>query len=313
MVTWHLTMKQFPAKCHERERATLRKPWRQTGNSSPLPAKCWPLLHVIAGISARFTNFAFVLLSNKSLNDWSLGEKRILFPSNLDVSLDFVTGNIEIRGKQNSLFFSGPVIKCLLLYSWRFSRYSAPIHWLVHGHMTSNNETVPAKCHERATLRKLWRQTGNRPLLTAKCRPLLHVIAGISAQFSNFAFILFCYLTNHLMTGPLGKSEFCFPRISMIRGKQNSLFPSGPVIKCLLSMVICFYIKTKSMRTLWLVNQLWVIVPVYPRKKRASSELLYKSNRPQVSMGYYTLNVWSRGKQLVLFSWYFPRRSRGKH
>ena len=30
-----------------------------------------------------------------------------------------------------------------LLYSWRFSRYSAPIHWLVHCHMTSNNETVP--------------------------------------------------------------------------------------------------------------------------------------------------------------------------
>ena len=34
------------------------------------------------------------------------------------------------------------VIKIALLYSWRFSRYSAPIHWLVHGHMTSNNETV---------------------------------------------------------------------------------------------------------------------------------------------------------------------------
>ena len=32
--------------------------------------------------------------------------------------------------------------KNLLLYSWRFSRYSAPIRWLVHGHMTSNNETV---------------------------------------------------------------------------------------------------------------------------------------------------------------------------
>ena len=59
MVTWHLTMKLFPAKCHER--ATLRKQWRQTGNSSLLPAKCWPLLHVIAGISARFSNFAFVL------------------------------------------------------------------------------------------------------------------------------------------------------------------------------------------------------------------------------------------------------------
>ena len=29
-----------------------------------------------------------------------------------------------------------------LLYSWRFSHYSVPFHWLVHGHMTSNNETV---------------------------------------------------------------------------------------------------------------------------------------------------------------------------
>ena len=36
------------------------------------------------------------------------------------------------------------------------------------------------------------------------------------------------------------------------------------------------------MRALWLVNQLWVIVPVNPRKNRASSELLYKSNRPLV-------------------------------
>ena len=33
-------------------------------------------------------------------------------------------------------------IKQALLYSWRLSRYNAPIHWPVHGHMTSNNETV---------------------------------------------------------------------------------------------------------------------------------------------------------------------------
>ena len=56
--------------------------------------------------------FCFVLLYNKSLNDWSLGEQWILFPSNLNVSLDFVPGNIEILGEQNSLFPSGPVIKC---------------------------------------------------------------------------------------------------------------------------------------------------------------------------------------------------------
>ena len=43
--------------------------------------------------------FLFVLLYNKSLNDWSLGEQWILFPSNHNVSLDFVLGNIEILGK----------------------------------------------------------------------------------------------------------------------------------------------------------------------------------------------------------------------
>ena len=60
--------------------------------------------------------FCFVLLYNKSLNDWSFGEQWILFPSNLNVSLDFVSGNIEILGKQNSLFPSGPVIKCLIFH-----------------------------------------------------------------------------------------------------------------------------------------------------------------------------------------------------
>ena len=47
------------------------------------------------------------------------------------------------------------------------------------------------------------------------------------------------------MTGPIGKSEFCYPLTSMfplafpretlrVLGKQNSLFQLGPVIKCLL-------------------------------------------------------------------------------
>ena len=31
----------------------------------------------------------YVLLDSKSLNDWSLGEQKILFLSNLNVSLDF--------------------------------------------------------------------------------------------------------------------------------------------------------------------------------------------------------------------------------
>ena len=72
---------------------------------------CWNLSALIKIF------FRFVLLYNKSLSDWTLGEQWILFPSNLNVSLDFVSGNIEILGKQNSLFPSGPVIKCLLLHN----------------------------------------------------------------------------------------------------------------------------------------------------------------------------------------------------
>ena len=39
------------------------------------------------------------------------------------------------------------------------------------------------------------------------------------------------------MTGPKGNDEFCSLRPSMLetlrfKGKQNSLFPAGPVIKC---------------------------------------------------------------------------------
>ena len=66
----------------------------------------------------------------------------------------------------------------------------------------------PAKCHERATLGKLWRQTGNSSLLPAKCWPLLHVAWccrwNLSAFFKICLFFWFCYITNHLMTGPLG-------------------------------------------------------------------------------------------------------------
>ena len=56
-----------------------------------------------------------------------------------------------------------------------------------------------------------------------------------------------------------------------------------------------FHIITKSMRALWLVHQLWVIVPVNPR----SSELLYKSNRPQVSMNTRRIR-----KPLACSSWF---------
>ena len=51
------------------------------------------------------------------------------------------------------------------------------------------------------------------------------------------------FYNNRLMTGHKGNSEFCFPETLHVprgvaegnievEGKQNSLFPEGPVIKC---------------------------------------------------------------------------------
>ena len=56
--------------------------------------------------------------------------------------------------------------------------------------------------------------TVTREMLTAVARDQRwpNVVAGISARFSILGIVLFCYITNHLMTGPLRNIEFCFPR-----------------------------------------------------------------------------------------------------
>ena len=43
------------------------------------------------------------------------GNSEHLFPENLNVSQDEVEENIEVRGKQNSLFPKGPVIKWFVI------------------------------------------------------------------------------------------------------------------------------------------------------------------------------------------------------
>ena len=126
------------------------------------------------------------------------------------------------RRKKKYLFEILKVKYLLLLYSWRFSRYSTSIHWLVHGHRTSNNETVSRQLPWAANIAKTMTSKGKQFTVTLEMLiAVAHdqrwpdVVAGISARFSKFAFVLFCYMTNHLMTGPLGNSEFCFSRISM--------------------------------------------------------------------------------------------------
>ena len=62
------------------------------------------------------------------------------------------------------------------------------------------------------------------------------------------------------------------------------------------------------MRMLWLVNQLWYIVPVNSWKFHAFSELLYRRNRPQVFMVYKHDNksTWDVGRTLEEFVNHLP-------
>ena len=103
-------MKLFPAKCHER--ATLRKLWRQTGNSSLLPAKCWPLLHVIAGILARFSNLAFVLFCYTAISNNVVGSKHKAKRQDRKVMWDFFSEKKVIKTS-----YASPV-------QWRFTMAS---------------------------------------------------------------------------------------------------------------------------------------------------------------------------------------------
>ena len=52
-----------------------------------------------------------IVSDSKHLMTGPEGEQWILFPENLNVSLDFVSRKFEIQGKQNSLFPKGQVIK----------------------------------------------------------------------------------------------------------------------------------------------------------------------------------------------------------
>ena len=88
------------------------------------------------------------------------------------------------------------------LYSWRFSRYSAPIHWLVHGHMTSNNETVSRQMPSPGNIAKTMTSNGKqftvtREMLTAVARDQgvqLKVAWFCRRNPSAFFKICFCFV-----------------------------------------------------------------------------------------------------------------------
>ena len=110
-----------------------------------------------------------------------------------------------------------------LLYSWRFSRYSAPIHWLDYSHMTSNKETVSRQMLWAGNIAKT--MTSNWKQFTVTCQ-MLTTVARDRWNLLGERWILFPSNLNVSLNFIAGNIE--------ILGKQNSLFPSGPVIKCLM-------------------------------------------------------------------------------
>ena len=115
----------------------------------------------------------------------------------------------------------------LLLYSWRFSRYSAPFHWLVHGHMTSNNETVSRQMLWAGNIAKTMTSngkqfTGTREMLTAVARDGWN----LSAVFKLcFCFVL---LYNKIHSSPLPSDQSLSVNCCSKYDREHHIFRERP-------------------------------------------------------------------------------------
>ena len=169
------------------------------------------------------------------------------------------------------------------LYSWLFSYYSALIHWLTHGNMTSNNETSFRQMPWAGRLIS-WKQCENYDvkrktvyrfaceILTAAARdPSLQLKVTWCCRWNLSAFfkICFCFLFFVLLYNkPLNDWSRVFQWNIEILGKQNSLFPRGPVISVQhISLLSSAYLQYS-----W--NHWWSFVScVYPPNVCAKDKL----------------------------------------
>ena len=127
----------------------------------------------------------------------------------------------------------------LLLYSWRFSRYSAPIYWLVHGHMTSNNETVSRQkpCGQHCENYDFKRETVHYyPRNVDRCCTWTeHAVEGglmFSQESQNLLLFCFVLLYNKSINDwSLGKQWILFTsNLETLRLLENKIHcsPRGP-------------------------------------------------------------------------------------
>ena len=100
-----------------------------------------------------------------------------------------------------------------LLCGWSFSGYSAPIYWLVHGHMTLNDETLYHLMPWAGNIAK--RETVEGDIMSikscsARSETLLLFLSFIKMVGSIH---LFCHIANRLTVVCLGNSQNCLPQI----------------------------------------------------------------------------------------------------
>ena len=149
----------------------LRKtPWVKANLQTPKYAR-WNTFYCCACACAvhvfRNLNWIRVTIKHLTLNDWSRGEQWILFPENLNVSRDEVEGNIEIRGKQYSLFPKGPVVKWFVIQQTKTkakfeNRAEIPAITCNSGqHFAGNSELFHLWRHSFRNVARLWQLAGN--------------------------------------------------------------------------------------------------------------------------------------------------------
>ena len=117
----------------------------------------------------------------------------------------------------------------------------------------------------------------------------IHVVF-LLANYQVHVYPLTCISFENLVVDIL-RVEHAFFNRPKLQLKEYFILqcPFIKTLSCFHLLFINFYIITKPICLLWLVNQLWFIVPVNPWKNGAFSELLYKR---QLTTGFYGLEAW---------------------
>ena len=76
-------------------------------------------------------------------------------------------------------------------------------HWLLRGHITSNNKTVSRQNLSAGNLAKSITPRANSALLPVNVNQRVLLQQGLMN-------LQLCIITDHLKTGPSGNSKFCF-------------------------------------------------------------------------------------------------------